>query len=269
MLAHAASVAPISPWQLVGAMGLVLAAAAVSMVMKLGLEKRLALSAARTIVQLLLLGYVLSEVFALDAPWAVGAVIAVMIATASHAAVARTSYRYKGVHLTSVITMCLSSLVVATTVTQAIIQVDPWYKAQYVIPMLGMILGNTLTGISLCLDSLLEGLRERRGEVEMMLSLGANRWEAARPFLRASVRKGMIPIINSMMVVGLVSLPGMMTGQIINGGNPPMAARYQIIVMFMIAAACALGCMIIANLSVRKLFNTRDQLLHDAIQKRG
>ena len=264
-----AAVEPISLWQLLAATALVIAAGGVSIAMKLGLEKRLALAAVRTTVQLLLLGYVLRWVFDLATPWAVGGVIAVMVVAASRAAVARTAYHYHGVHLASFITMCLSSLVVATVVTQAIVQVQPWYSPQYVIPLLGMILGNTLSGISLCLDSLLESLRERRGEVEMMLSLGANRWEAARPFLRAAVRKGMIPIINSMMVVGLVSLPGMMTGQIIGGGDPHVAARYQIVVMFMIAAACALGCMIVANLSIRKLFNHRDQLLHDAIEKRG
>jgi len=124
-----------------------------------------------------------------------------------------------------------------------------------------MILGNSLTGLSLCLDQLLETVHERRAEVEMELALGATRWEAARGPLAASVRRGMIPTINAMMVVGIVSLPGMMTGQILAGADPAVAVRYQIVVMFMLTASTALGCIFIALLACRTLFNDRHQLV--------
>jgi putative ABC transport system permease protein len=128
-----------------------------------------------------------------------------------------------------------------------------------------MVLGNQLTGISLCTDRMLAILIERRHEIEMELACGATRWEAAREALRESIRTGMIPIINSMMVTGLVFLPGMMTGQILAGIDPVVAVRYQIMVMFMFAAANSLGCIIMVLLVYRRMFNARHQLESDRI----
>jgi putative ABC transport system permease protein len=100
----------------------------------------------------------------------------------------------------------------------------------------------------------------RRPEIETELSHGASAWEAAQEPLQAAVRRGMVPTINSMLVVGIVSLPGMMTGQILAGSDPLQAVKYQIVVMFMLAAAAALGCMLIVLLAFRRLFNARHQL---------
>ena len=131
-----------------------------------------------------------------------------------------------------------------------------------------MVLGNTMNGISLATDHFLETLSERRHEVEMELAMGATAWEAARRPVADAVRRGMIPIINSMMVVGVVSLPGMMTGQILAGTDPAVAVKYQIMIMFMIAAGASLGSMGMVLLSYRRLFNHRHQLLYDRIRKR-
>jgi putative ABC transport system permease protein len=106
---------------------------------------------------------------------------------------------------------------------------------------LRMILGNALTGISLALDRLTEDLTVRRDQIESLLALGATRWEAAQQSIQEAVRTGMIPTINQMMVMGTVSLPGMMTGQIIAGANPTDAVRYQIVLIFAIAAGTGLG----------------------------
>jgi putative ABC transport system permease protein len=114
----------------------------------------------------------------------------------------------------------------------------------------------------------LEALSDRRAQVETDLALGASRWEAAREPLAEGVRKGMIPIINSMMVVGIVSLPGMMTGQILSNSDPLDAVAYQVVVMFMIAAATSLGCMGIAVLVYFRCFNSRHQLEHERITRR-
>ena len=121
------------------------------------------------------------------------------------------------------------------------IRIHPWYEPQYAIPILGMILGNTLTGVSLGIERMTEELTAGRGAVEMSLALGATRWEAAQGPARQAVRAGMIPTLNQMAVVGLVSLPGMMTGQVLAGQSPLQAVRYQIVIMFLIAAASALG----------------------------
>jgi putative ABC transport system permease protein len=258
----------VSWWQLGIAASLVLAAGVINLVLKLGLSRRIALASLRTVVQLLLVGYILRWVFNFNRWWPVVLALTVMIGMAARAAVGRSSRAYRGVTFQALLALVVSALAVTATVTQVIIGVKPWYQPQYVIPLTGMVLGNALTGISLCLDQLLETLDQRRGEVEMELSLGATRWEAASAPLRDAVRRGMIPIINSMMVVGVVSLPGMMTGQILAGADPLIAVKYQVVVMFMIAAGTSLGCMFVGLLVCRHLFNDRHQLRADRIRKK-
>jgi putative ABC transport system permease protein len=124
-----------------------------------------------------------------------------------------------------------------------------------------MVLGNTLKGISVGLNTFTEALVNRRDQVESLLALGATRWEAARAPVQHAVRTGMIPIINSMMVVGIVSLPGMMTGQLVSGMAPIQAVKYQIVIMFLIASATALGTVGVVTLSFLRLFNGNHQFL--------
>ncbi len=258
----------LNSWQLVLASSFVLLAGGISFALRLGLEKRLALASVRTVVQLLLAGLILRWVFQLEQLLPILAVILAMTAIAGHAAVQRSSRTFPGATRSAVITLVLSTWLTAALVTGAIIQVQPWYKPQYLVPLLGMILGNALTGISLSLDQILQTLVSKRDQVEMELAHGASRWEAARAPLSDAVRCGMIPIINSMMVVGLVSLPGMTTGQILAGEDPFRAVKYQIVVMFMIAAATSLGCVLISVLVYHRVFNARHQLLSELIIKR-
>jgi len=253
---------------LIIASGLVVAAGGVSLGLRLGLERRLALAAVRTVVQLLLVGYVLNWVFDLDSAFLVIGLLLAMSAAAGRAAVTRPKRTYDGAAWRTFITLVLCGLTTTFVVTSAVIRVDPWYQPQYVIPILGMVLGNGLTGISLCLDTVLERFANQRDVIEMELAHGATPWEASRDTLRDAVRSGMIPIINSMMVVGIVSLPGMMTGQILSGVDPIVAVQYQIVVMFMIAGATSFGCIGIVILTYRRLFNDRAQLKRDVIRVR-
>ncbi len=261
-------VIPLGVGDLAVAGALVLVAGAVSVGLRLGLERQLAIASVRTVVQLLLIGYVLEWVFALDrAPLVLG-VLGVMVVMAGRAAVSRASRRFRGVHLQAVVTLSLTGLLTTFTVTGTIIGVEPWYEPQYVIPLCGMVLGNTLTGISLALDTLLEAFTEGQHLVEMDLALGATRWEAAREPMARAVRRGMVPIINAMTVVGVVSLPGMMTGQILAGSDPMDAVAYQIVVMFMLAAATALGAILVTGLAYRRLFDDHHRLRVDRITRR-
>ncbi|MEZ4389294.1 MAG: iron export ABC transporter permease subunit FetB [Candidatus Krumholzibacteriia bacterium] len=239
---------------------LLLVAGGVSVGLGLGLGRQLLLAAVRTVVQLLLVGYVLAFVFGLGTLPAMLAMAAVMIVAAARAAVRRPARTYRGAFGHAFVTLLLAGLVVTTTVTAGVIGVVPWFAPRYFIPLLGMILGNSLTGVSLGLDTLLERVSEQRGRVELELALGATGWEAARPHVREAVRRGLIPIVNSMMVVGLVSIPGMMTGQILAGADPIGAVKYQIMVMFMVAAGTSLGCIGVVLLAMRRVFNGRHQL---------
>jgi putative ABC transport system permease protein len=245
---------------------LVVVAGLVSLGLRLGLGRRLALASVRTVVQLLLVGYVLQTVFDLGHVAAVLGMALVMITAAARAAVRRPSRTFGGAFVRAFATLLLSGLAVTVTVTAVIIGTDPWYAPRYFIPLLGMILGNGLTGVALGLDTLLAGLAERRHLVEADLALGATAWQAARPQAQEAVRRGMIPIINTMMVVGIVSLPGMMTGQILAGADPAEAVKYQIVVMFMVAAATSLGTIGVVMLAVRRLFTAHHQLDIDAVR---
>ena len=231
---------------------LVLVAGVISLVLQLRLERQLALATVRTVVQLFLVGYVLRYVFQLENVWAVSAVVFVMLVAASRASVARCSRTYSGALSSAFLTLVLAGLLTAFSVTRLVVEVQPWWKPQYLIPLLGMVLGNSLTGVSLCLESLLEALDKNRAQVEMELAHGATSWEAAREPLQQAVRRGMIPIINSMMVVGLVSLPGMMTGQILAGTDPLEAVKYQIVVMFMLAFADGVTALLLLRI-LRKM----------------
>ncbi|MEE4270468.1 MAG: iron export ABC transporter permease subunit FetB [Thermoanaerobaculales bacterium] len=241
----------LGPWELAAAALLVVAAGAISLLLRLGIEGRLALAVVRTVVQLGLLGLVLERVFAIRHPLLIAGILLLMTVFAAREAAARTSRRYRGIMVDAWLAMAVSCFAVGAVVTQLVVGVEPWYDPQYVIPLVGMILGNSLTGIALGLDRFLDHLVSRRHEVELRLAFGASRREALSEPLRVSVRTGMVPIVNAMAAAGIVSLPGMMTGQILAGSPPLQAVAYQIVVMFMIAAAVAGGAMLVVLLAGR------------------
>ena len=142
-----------------------------------------------------------------------------------------------------------------------ILRVQPWYTPQFIIPILGLILGNSLTAISLTSNQLIEAFHEQHARIEMMLSLSASPFEAVHEQIRAAIINGMTPTLNSMLVVGIVSLPGMMTGQILAGADPTQAVRYQIVTMFLICVSSTLGCTISALLIYRRFFNSKQQFI--------
>jgi len=257
----------LSAWQLALAASLIVINAGVSLALRLGLEGRLLVAAVRTVVQLLLIGLVLEQIFRIQRWYLVAALMLAMSLIAGLAAVRRTERRYRGIWLDSILSMAASSWFITTFALLGIIQVEFW-TPQYAIPLLGMILGNTLNGISLGLDRLGEELDGKRDQVEALLALGATRWEAAQAPIQQAVRTGMIPIINSMVVVGLVSLPGMMTGQILGGVSPVQASMYQIVIMFLIAAGTSLGTVSVVLLGYRRLFNRDHQFLSNRLVKR-
>lgn len=233
--------------------------------LRLGLTRSLLIAITRMVVQLLLIGFVLEWLFQQQHPGIIVAIAFGMSIIAGISAVGRTQRKFAGIYWNSV----LSILVAAGLVTQAsihgIIRVSPWYDPQYLIPMLGMVLGNILNGISLGLDRFLEGLVTQRAEIEMLLAHGATRWEASHRQVREAIRTGMIPMTNSMMVMGLVSLPGMMTGQILAGANPIDAVRYQIVIVFMIASATSLGTLLVILLAFFRLLSQEHQLRLDRL----
>lgn len=253
-------------WQVALAALLIVVNGAISVALRLRMEKALVVASLRTVFQLLLVGLVLEWVFRVDRWYIVLALGALMTFVAGMTAAGRNERRYRGIWTNTFVSVWASSWIVTAFAQFAVMQgTEKWYQPQYAIPLLGMVLGNTLNGISVGLSTFTESLVTRREQVESLLALGATRWEAARSPAQHAVRTGLIPIINSMMVVGVVSLPGMMTGQLISGMPPLEAVKYQIVIMFLIASATALGTVSVVLLAFRRLFNRQHQFERERI----
>ena len=257
----------LSPWDLALAALLVLAVAGCSLATRLGIARDLLIAAVRTAAQLALVGLVLEVVFARgDLVW-VAAMAVVMLLLAGREASARQKRRFSGGWSfgAGALAMFLSSFVTTILALVVIIRVRPWYEPQYAIPLLGMLLGNTMTGIALGMDRLTQGAWDHRTVVETKLALGSTANEAINDLKRESMRAGMIPMLNAMAAAGIISLPGMMTGQILAGSPPWEAVKYQILIMFLIAAGTGFGTMAAVWLGARRLFDERDRLRLDRL----
>ena len=165
--------------------------------------------------------------------------------------------------------MMTASVLVTVFALVTALRPDPWYDPRYAIPLLGMILGNCMTGVALGLNTLTDSLFFRRASVEARLMLGATRWEAAAPVTRDALRSALIPTVNSMAATGLVSLPGMMTGQILSGVPPAEAVKYQILVTFLIAGGTGLGAVAAVLGGVYRLTDARHRLRLDRLDARA
>lgn len=233
-----------------------------SVMLSLGLERKILFFGCRMTAQLLLIGLVLRYLFASGSLLLVLLMSTIMLLAAGREVQARQKRKIRGLsgYLISICAMFVSSFSVTVLALVAIIQVKPWYTPQYAIPLLGMLLGNTMTGIALALDRMTDQLYGRRGEVEQRLLLGQSWQEASSDIRRDCMRTGMMPIINSMAAAGLVSLPGMMTGQILGGTPPVEAVKYQILIMFLIAAGTGFGVVSAIWMSGLHLFDARHRL---------
>jgi putative ABC transport system permease protein len=261
------SVIALSYLDLTLAAGLIILLALISWRMRLGLVGQLLLAALRTTVQLLLIGIVLKALFSYVHIGLMALIAAVMLLAAGREVMSRQKRKFAGGWGFGVgtLSMFISSFTIALFALNVIVGVEPWYTPQYAIPLLGMLLGNTMNGISIGLDRLTATAWDQRTQIEGRLMLGHN-WSRAIDRIRTqSIRSGLIPIINSMAAAGLVSLPGMMTGQIL-GGSPPMeAVKYQILIMFLIAGGTGLGTMVAVWLGSRRLFDERQRLRLDRL----
>ncbi len=238
--------------------------------MKLNLEKQLAIGTVRTVLQLLLVGYILKIVFADSGFILVFIMSGVMLVVAGREIVKRQERRIKGFYgwWLGICSMFISSFTVAFFALAVIIGNDPWYAPRYAIPLLGMLLGNSMNGISVALERLTSSVWQQRQVIEQRLMLGHSSTEAVADIKNQAIRSGMIPQINSMMVVGLVSLPGMMTGQILGGTSPMEAVKYQILIMMLICSGTGFGCMVAISMAVRKLFDARERLCLDILENK-
>ncbi|KAI9238242.1 MAG: UPF0014 family [Podila humilis] len=208
---------------------LILTNGLLSMALGLGLGKPLFISAFRCIVQLTIMGSVLKQIFDAKSPYLILLMALVLIVLGAHEAVYNTTKPVNS-GLTS------RSKLIGTRLAMG---VDPFHSPREFIPVLGMLLGNSMTATALGLDTCLRQLSENKEKIELYLSMGATRWEACRPVAVEALRTAMMPTINQMSIIGLISIPGMMTGQLIAGASVMNAVKSQQIIMFLISGASA------------------------------
>lgn len=246
---------------------LLLANGAISVAFRLGLERGILIAAIRMALQLASVGFLLQLIFAQSSIVWTGAVGLVMVAFAAYEISARQTARVRGLWTSGLgaASLLIIGTVVTTLVVGPIIGAEPWYSARVVLPIFGMILGNALTGMSLTLETLTQSALSGRTGIEARLALGHSRYQAFEGALRRALTTAMIPILNSMAVAGVVSLPGMMTGQILAGVDPVEAAKYQIVILLAISGATAMAVLAAAVGGVLMLSDERGRLRLDRI----
>ena len=263
------TIIPLSVLDLSLAAGLVIVLAITTTLWNLGLARGLLVAALRMVIQLSLVGFVLKALFAKGEFWLVALMAMVMLLIAGREVSSRQRRRLSGWWSFGIGTgsMFVSSFAVCVLALAGFIQAEPWYTPQYAIPILGMLLGNTMNGVALSLDRVTDGAWVQRDVIEQRLMLGESRDVAIGGIAADAVRTAMMAVINSMAVAGLVSLPGMMTGQIL-AGNPPLeAVKYQILIWLMIAGGSGFGMLIAVRIACRRLFDGRDRLRLDRLSR--
>lgn len=242
------------------ALGIVGGAIALSFWQRLGLEGQFFFAAGRALLQLLVVGYVLDFVFALDTPWAVAIALGIAVTIAATVSRNRISKKLNLLPLIWGALLVSSALTLSYTIL-LIIQPPTWYDPQYWIPLAGMTVGNATTGASLAGERLISLIYNNRLEIETRLCLGATPQQAIDFYRKEAVNVSLIPTLNQMAIAGLVSLPGMFTGQILAGSKPLDAASYQILILFAIALTNLVATSLVTQGIYRRFFNKNAQLV--------
>lgn len=224
---------------------------------KLHLEKETIISVIRAVIQLVAVGFVLEYIFGLHNPIFTTLLLAFMTFNAAYNAAKRGAMIKKGLLISFV------SIAAGTIITLSVLVLSKTlqYQPYQMIPVGGMIISNSMIALGLCYKQLASNFKDKREEVETKLSLGADILPSSIEIIRDSIKTGMLPTIDSAKTLGIVALPGMMTGLILAGTSPMEAIKYQIMVTFMMLSTTSISSFIACYLSYRGFFNERKQLI--------
>jgi putative ABC transport system permease protein len=236
--------------------------------LRLELWKDVGIAIVRMAAQLTLVGFYLKTLFVLNNPWLNGLWILVMLVVADLAILRRAGLRPRLFFLSTFAAVTLSITYSMSYLMLLVIKPPILYDARYLVPMAGMLLGNCLTGNVIGLERFYAALKKSEGEYLTYLLLGATRSEAIAPYFREAVKAAINPTVAGMATMGLVSLPGMMTGQILGGSEPWLAVKYQIAIMLCIFASTLLAVFINLKLSIARAFDEMDVLREDVSDAR-
>lgn len=233
----------------------------------LRLNRDIGISILRMSIQLALVGIYLKMLFELNQPWLNGLWVLMMLVVADFSILRRAGLKARYFALATFTAIASSILFSTGYLVILVIQPTHYYDARYIVPLAGMILGNCLQGNVIALERFYSALRRNENEYTTFLMLGATRWEAVRPYFRDAVKAALNPIIAGMATMGLVSLPGMMTGQILGGSEPWLAVKYQIAIMICIFTGNAIAAVVNLKLSLNSAFNAFDVLKDEVFVK--
>ncbi len=248
-------------WQLLAAYIFVLVLFVILKIKGIDREKELLISTIRMTLQLTLVGYILIYLFENNhIVWTL-LIIIIMQFFAFQNIIKRAKYPLnKRIKQVIIISMSIGTLVSIFYFIIVVVQVSPWYDARYFIPIAGMMIGNAMTGISLGIYRLVEAMNTQKQEIEAALMLGATPKMAAENIIKQAFDAAILPTINSMVGMGIVFLPGMMTGQILAGLSPITAVQYQIAIMLGIVGSVSLTVILFVQLGYKTYFTDRAQL---------
>jgi len=257
-----------TPLEMILAAGLVLLSAGLSLALKLGIHRSLLLAALRMTVQLLLVGLLLRAIFSSGSAWLTLGLIVIMIGAASYEVGARQRRRLRGgwTFLVSGTAVSSSTLLVAVFALASLSGSQDWTAPAVVIPVAGIILGSAMNAASIGIGSLLETISAERMGIEARLALGHSMRQATDPLLRRAIHTGTIPVVNQMAGAGIITLPGIMSGQVLAGFDPLAAAQSQIFLMFLLSAASVGSVIIAVFLTLRRLGDDRQRLRLDRLE---
>jgi putative ABC transport system permease protein len=258
----------LTPIDVATAASLLVLDAGLSLWLNVGVHRQLFVAAARMVVQLIAIGYLLKLIFAMNSPAATLLLVTVMVVIAAREVAARPERRFAGgfniaIGIGAVGSSTLITVVLALTTA---IRPQPWFEPHYAIPLAGIILGSVLNSASISLDSILTSVRRERPGIEARLSLGGTYREAMAPLVRESVRRGLLPVINQMSAAGIVTLPGIMTGQILAGLDPMEAVKYQILLMFLLSGGSGIAAVVTTYAAAWRLTDDRSRLRLDRLR---
>jgi len=237
-------------------LALVALAIALTLYWKIPVQKDMAFGSVRAFIQLIAVGYALKYIFQIESGWLIHLALLIMTVVGARAAGSRVK-KLKGASVIAFIAMTLGSVV--TIGLLLALRIVP-FEARYVIPLAGMIIGNSMNAAALTANRLVSDLRQNRAAIETALALGKTWREASRPFQKEAAVAGMISILNFMKTVGIVALPGAMTGMILAGAEPLEAIMLQLIVAYMLLAAVTVTSVVALELTVRRFFTAQHQL---------
>ena len=246
----------VSPTALMFAIVLVVIALAINLKEKIGLEKDMLVGVLRAVVQLTIVGYVLTYIIKVDQVWLTLLMVLIIIFNAA----SNAKKRAEGMPFALWISLLAIGVATITTILLLVLAHAIKFTPSQIVPISGMIASNAMVAIGLCYRSMNSSFRDQRQGVLERLALGANLKQASKAIVQNSIKTGMAPTIDSAKTVGLVSLPGMMSGLIFAGVDPTKAILYQIMVTFMLMAATSIGSVIACYLAYPRFYNADMQL---------